>query len=146
MSKDQPLSQSEVVKDEFQDPNESNIVAISPRSKQIQFTNKLTSPQNGHGGSRPPINKQLNAHGVPKLWISSAPGAPLAQKVTNQYETKIKKQPFNKDTIDTKRSFHINNVSVCLTEENNHVNVVNPVTLADTLWTDEYKLNKLMKE
>ena len=67
----------------------------------------------------------------------------------NQYETKIKKQPFNKDAIaqlDTKRSFHINNVSVCLTEENNHVNVVNPVALADTLWTDEYKLNKLMKE
>ena len=24
--------------------------------------------------------------------------------------------------------------------------MVNPVALADTLWTDEYKLNKLMKE
>jgi hypothetical protein len=86
---------------------------------------------------------------VSKQKQNALPGAPLAQKVVNQYETKIKKQPFNKEAIaqlDTKRSFHINNVSVCLTEENNHVNMVNPVTLADTLWTDEYKLNKLMKE
>ena len=61
----------------------------------------------------------------------------------------MKKQPFNKDAIaqlDTKRSFHVNNVSICQTEENDYVNVVNPVQLADTLWTDEYKLNKLMKE
>ena len=64
----------------------------------------------------------------------------------HKYETKTKKQPINKDSIDTKRSLHINNVSVCLTEENPHVNVVNPVTLADKDWTDEYKLNKLMTQ
>jgi len=32
-----------------------------------------------------------------------------------------------------------------LTEENNHVNKVNPVALADKDWTDEYKLMKLIK-
>jgi hypothetical protein len=33
-----------------------------------------------------------------------------------------------------------------LTEENNHVNRVNPVNLADKDWTDEYKLSKLMAQ
>jgi len=40
---------------------------------------------------------------------------------------------------------HINDVSVCLTERNNHVNQVNPVALAEKEWTDEYKLAKLIK-
>jgi hypothetical protein len=68
----------------------------------------------------------------------------LAQKVAKNYETMTKKQPFYRNTNDTKRSIHINNVSVCLTEENNHVNKVNPMSLADKDWSDEYKLNKLM--
>jgi hypothetical protein len=36
------------------------------------------------------------------------------------------------------------NESVCLTEENRHVNKINPVNLVDKDWTDAYKLGKLM--
>jgi hypothetical protein len=37
-------------------------------------------------------------------------------------------------------------VSVCVTEENNHVNQINPVALADKDWTDDYKLKKLLQQ
>lgn len=47
--------------------------------------------------------------------------------------------------LNTKRSFHVNDVSVCVTEENHHVNQVNPMTLADKTWMDDYKLNKLIR-
>ena len=95
---------------------------------------------------KPPISNSKVS--IPNLQLPSRSPAegvqPLTQKVGHKYETKTKKQPIMKDNIDTKRSLHINNVSVCLTEENPHVNLVNPVTLADKDWTDEYKLNKLM--
>jgi hypothetical protein len=40
----------------------------------------------------------------------------------------------------------VNDTSVCLTEENHHVNRVNPVNLADKDWTDTYKLSKLLTQ
>lgn len=40
-------------------------------------------------------------------------------------------------------SLNINN-SFCITEENRHVNLINPVNLADKDWTDPYKLNKIL--
>ena len=72
----------------------------------------------------------------------------LDKLANNLPESNLKKQPFekNKSGYDSKRSIHINNVSVCLTEENNHVNKVNPMSLADKDWTDEYKLQKLMAQ
>lgn len=48
--------------------------------------------------------------------------------------------------MDTKRSYHVNNVSVCLTEEIPHKSTINPVNLADKDWTDPYKLNKLVTQ
>ena len=56
--------------------------------------------------------------------------------MNQQYKTIIKKQPF----------LNVSDVSVCLTEENNHINKVNPVNLADKDWTDTYKLNKLIMQ
>jgi hypothetical protein len=56
------------------------------------------------------------------------------------YKTNLKKQPVIQQS---KSQFE---VSVCLTEEMNHVNHVHPVTLADKDWTDEYKLQKLIKQ
>jgi hypothetical protein len=49
-------------------------------------------------------------------------------------------------TIIKKQPVAINDISVCLTEENNHVNRVNPVNLADKDWTDSYKLDKLLTQ
>ena len=37
-------------------------------------------------------------------------------------------------------------MSVCVTEEGHHVNLVNPVNLADKDWTDDYKFRKLMAQ
>ena len=36
-------------------------------------------------------------------------------------------------------------MSVCETEEANHVNKVNPLNLQDKDWTDPYKLERLLK-
>lgn len=67
----------------------------------------------------------------------------------NNYPTIEKKQPIDKQEImklNTKRSFHVNDISVCPTEEDNRVNLVNPIELADKDWTDDYKLMKLVKQ
>lgn len=67
----------------------------------------------------------------------------------NKYITIEKKNPINKQTIlelNTKRSFHINDISACPTEEDHRINTVNPIALADKDWTDEYKLMKLLKQ
>ena len=66
-----------------------------------------------------------------------------------KYLSIVKKQPINNNIIsqlDTKRSYHVNNVSVCLTEEIPHQSMINPVNLADKDWTDPYKLNKLLQQ
>lgn len=63
----------------------------------------------------------------------------------------IKKQPIpsfihkNVRDYSSGHSHKINN-SFCITEENRHVNLINPVNLADKDWTDPYKLNKLLNQ
>lgn len=59
--------------------------------------------------------------------------------LVNKYKTKEKKKP--ELVVEVKSES-----SECITEELNHVNDVNPVALAEKEWTDEYKLEKLMKQ
>lgn len=72
----------------------------------------------------------------------------VAPNLGEKYLSIVKKQPHHNNQIssqlDTKRSYHVNNVSVCLTEEIPHQSKINPVNLADKDWTDPYKLNKLL--
>ena len=35
--------------------------------------------------------------------------------------------------------------SLCITEENRYDNVINPIKLADLGWSDDYKLDKLIR-
>lgn len=71
----------------------------------------------------------------------------------------IKKRPVNtvarrsKDQADRigsagyrSQSQSPNETSICLTEENRHVCMINPMNLADKDWTDPYKLNKLLTQ
>lgn len=60
------------------------------------------------------------------------------------YQSVTKKLPAKISEQETRRSLHKNDVSICVTEENKHINEVNPVALADKEWTDGYKLAKLM--
>ena len=73
----------------------------------------------------------------------------VATNLGQKYLSIVKKQPYNNNIIaqlDTKRSYHVNNVSVCLTEEIPHQSTINPVNLADKDWTDPYKLTKLLTQ
>ena len=74
----------------------------------------------------------------------------MAPNLGEKYLSIVKKQPHHNNQIssqlDTKRSYHVNNVSVCLTEEIPHQSTINPVNLADKDWTDPYKLNKLVTQ
>lgn len=68
----------------------------------------------------------------------------LGPSLPQKYTTIEKKQPINE--INSKSSFHVNDISVCPTEEDKRVNLINPIALADKDWFDDYKLMKLLKE
>jgi len=77
------------------------------------------------------------------------PDNAVATNLGQKYQSIVKKQPFNNNILsqlDTKRSYHVNNASVCLTEEIPLKSTINPVNLADKDWTDPYKLNKLLTQ
>ena len=62
--------------------------------------------------------------------------SPAPNHVGEKYLTVVKKRPNIME--------HDIDISLCLTEEIQHINEVNPVNLADKDWTDPYKLNKLL--
>eukprot|EP00356_Strombidium_inclinatum_P003368 CAMPEP_0170504214 /NCGR_PEP_ID=MMETSP0208-20121228/47239_1 /TAXON_ID=197538 /ORGANISM="Strombidium inclinatum, Strain S3" /LENGTH=106 /DNA_ID=CAMNT_0010784339 /DNA_START=693 /DNA_END=1013 /DNA_ORIENTATION=- len=88
----------------------------------------------------PPADCTLLMPPPQQLSPSSSNIRTLTQKVTGPYQTAKKKMPSS--SLPQPSSLED---SVCLTEENRHINRVNPVALVDKDWTDDYKLGKLIK-
>lgn len=136
------------------DVDESNVVQTSPN------TRDLTPPLHPFVKTTSPEDDSVKLEAAPHI------ASPMKEKdsfvsigvgLVGKYQTICKKRPVNlvlpvkskKEKIDeahfnSQLSKSQNEPSVCLTEENRHVCMINPMKIADKEWTDPYKLNKLL--
>ena len=135
------------------DVDESNVVQASPDARDL-------TPTLHPFVKTSPGDDSVKVEAVPHI------ASPLKEKdsfvsigvgLVGKYQTICKKRPVNlvfplksrkekrdEAQFNSQLSKSQNEPSVCLTEENRHVCMINPMKIADKEWTDPYKLNKLL--